>query len=44
MKITTSLVILAAAAVYAKPIWEEPLGDEECAPIYERCLETITVW
>ncbi|CAG7555349.1 unnamed protein product [Fusarium equiseti] len=42
MKFTTSLVILAAAAVYAKPIWEEPLGDEECAPIYERCLETIT--
>ncbi|KAH7173808.1 uncharacterized protein B0J16DRAFT_406176 [Fusarium flagelliforme] len=42
MKFTTSLVILAAAAVYAKPVWEEPMGDEECAPIYERCLETIT--
>jgi len=43
MKFTTSLVILAAAAVYAKPVWEEPMRDEECAPIYERCLETITV-
>lgn len=38
MKFITSLVLLAAAYVSAKPS-----GTAECAAIYQRCIETITV-
>ncbi|CAF3510267.1 unnamed protein product [Fusarium graminearum] len=37
MKFITSLVILSAATVSAKPA-----GNKECTRIYQRCLETIT--
>ncbi|QPC60140.1 hypothetical protein HYE67_002371 [Fusarium culmorum] len=37
MKFITSLVILSAATVSAKPA-----GNKECTGIYQRCLETIT--
>ncbi|QGI69317.1 hypothetical protein CEK26_013274 [Fusarium fujikuroi] len=37
MKFITSLILLAAAYVSAKPS-----GTAECAAIYQRCIETIT--
>ncbi|KAK2690409.1 hypothetical protein QWA68_011288 [Fusarium oxysporum] len=37
MKFITSLILLAAAFVSAKPA-----GTAECAAIYQRCIETIT--
>ncbi|KAH7158571.1 hypothetical protein DER46DRAFT_609661 [Fusarium sp. MPI-SDFR-AT-0072] len=37
MKFITSLILLAAAFVSAKPT-----GTAECAAIYQRCIETIT--
>ncbi|KAI1026719.1 hypothetical protein LB505_000809 [Fusarium chuoi] len=38
MKFITSLILVAAAVVTAKPS-----GTAECAAIYQRCIETITM-